>query len=132
MSLEDLNVFRPVAAVMGDRFFFVAAPSQVFDSLPPGALKSALSEFLTPWRAKYGDRDPNWAARGWDAVMLTAAAAGKAGSVEGAAVRDALDALGPTQGTTGIYDFTPENHYGITKNPLVLARIVEGKTEIVK
>ena len=132
MSLEDLNVFRPVAEVMGDKFFFVAAPSQVFESLPDGALKQAIAEFLTPWRAKYGDRDPNWAARGWDAVMLSAAAAKKMNSIEGAAIRDGLDALGPTQGTIGVYEFTAENHYGITKNPLVLARIVGGRTEIVK
>ncbi len=38
-SLEDLAVFRPVAEVLGDKFFFVASPSQVYDALPDGALK---------------------------------------------------------------------------------------------
>src|SRR5277367_2060832 len=99
-SLEDIAVFRPVAEVLGDKFFFVASPSQVYDVLPAGPLKAEIAKFLTPWRAKYKDRDPNWAGRGWDAVMLIAAAAGKAKSVEGPKVRDALESTDNFQGTT--------------------------------
>src|SRR5262252_2479595 len=64
-SLEDIAVFRPVAEVLGDRFFFVASPAQVYAVLPDGALKSEIGKFLQPWQAKYGDRDPNWGGRGW-------------------------------------------------------------------
>src|SRR6476646_11529414 len=70
-SLEDLAVFRPVAEVLGDKFFFVASPSQVYEALPEGTLKTGIKACLEPWREKYRDRDPNWAARGWDGVMLT-------------------------------------------------------------
>jgi ABC-type branched-subunit amino acid transport system substrate-binding protein len=131
-SVEDLAVFRPVAEVLGDRFYFVASPSQVYDALPDGALKKAIADFLGPWRAKYGDRDPQWAGRGWDAVMITAAAIQKAKSFEGAKVRDALDSMPGFQGTTGVYNFSPTNHYGITQNPYVLATIAGGKVKIVK
>lgn len=129
-SLEDIKVFRPVADVLGSQFYFVASPSQVFDALPAGELKSAISAFLTPWRAKYGDRDPNWAARGWDAVMLTAAAASHAHSLAGPAVRDAMEQLGPVQGTTGIYHISVTNHYGITEDPFVVAQIVAGQVQV--
>jgi branched-chain amino acid transport system substrate-binding protein len=131
-SLEDIAVFRPVAEVLGDKFFFVASPSQVYDALPDGALKTEIGKFLTPWRAKYQDRDPNWAGRGWDAVMLTAAAAEKAKSGDGAKLRDALESMDNFQGTTGIYHMSPTNHQGITENPLLLARIVNGKVEVAK
>ena len=76
-SVEDLAVFRPVAEVLGDKFFFVASPSQVYDALPDSPMKAEITKFLGPWSAKYKDRDPNWAARGWDAVQLTAAAVEK-------------------------------------------------------
>ena len=131
-SVEDLAVFRPVAEVLGDKFFFVASPSQVYDALPDGALKKAIADFLGPWRAKHGDRDPQWAGRGWDAVMITAAAIQKANSFEGAKVREAFDSMPGFQGTTGIYNFSPTNHYGITQNPYVLATIAGGKVKIVK
>jgi ABC-type branched-subunit amino acid transport system substrate-binding protein len=131
-SLEDIAVFRPVAAVLGDRFFFVASPAQVYDALPDGALKSEIAKFLQPWRAKYGDRDPNWAGRGWDAVMLTAAAVDKAKSVEGSKVRDTLETIDGFQGTTGVYHFSASNHQGITENPLLLATIINDQVKVVK
>jgi ABC-type branched-subunit amino acid transport system substrate-binding protein len=131
-SLEDIAVFKPVAEVLGDKFFFVASPSQVYDVLPAGPLKSALTAFLTPWRAKHGDRDPNWASRGWDAVMLTAAAIEKQKSFEGPKVRDGLESISGFQGTTGIYNMSPTVHQGITTNPLLLATIVDGKVKVVQ
>jgi len=131
-SLEDIAVFRPVAEVLGDKFFFVASPSQVYEVLPAGALKLEIGKFLEPWRAKYGDRDPNWAGRGWDAVTLIAAATAKAKSADGPKVRDALESIDGFQGTTGIYHFSAINHQGITENPLLLATIIDGQVKVVK
>ncbi len=130
-SLEDIAVFRPVAEVLGDKFFFVASPAQVSDALPDGALKSEIAKFLQPWRAKYGDRDPNWAGRGWDAITLAAAAAEKAKGFEGAKLRDALESMDNFQGTTGVYHFSASNHQGITENPLLLAAIANGQVKVV-
>jgi branched-chain amino acid transport system substrate-binding protein len=131
-SIEDLAVFRPVAEVMGDKFFFVAAPSQIADALPDGALKKAITDFLGPWKVKQGDRDPNWAGRGWDAVMLTVAAIQKSKSFDGPKVRDAIEGITGFQGTTGVYNFSAANHQGITQNPFALATIAGGKVKIVK
>jgi branched-chain amino acid transport system substrate-binding protein len=131
-SLEDLAVFGPVAGVLGDKFFFVASPSQIFDSLPNNPLKAEIKKFLDPWRAKFGDRDPNWASRGWDGVMLTVSAGEKAKSLDGSLVRDALETITGFQGTTGIYNFSAENHQGITENPFFIATIRNGKVEVVQ
>src|SRR6185295_17589998 len=131
-SVEDLAVFRPVAEVLGDKFFFVAAPSQVYDGLPDGPLKAEISKFLPLWKAKFGDRDPNWGARGWDAVLLTQKAIEIAKSFEGPKVRDALETVTGLQGTTSVYNMTPTNHSGITKNPLLLATIISGKVKVVQ
>ena len=131
-SLEDIAVFRPVAEVLGDKFFFVASPAQVYDALPDGALKTEIGKFLTPWRAKHSDRDPNWAGRGWDAIMLTAAAVEKAKSFDGPKLRDTLETMDNFQGTTGVYHFSASNHQGITDNPLLLATIINGKVQVVK
>jgi ABC-type branched-subunit amino acid transport system substrate-binding protein len=131
-SLEDIAVFRPVAEVLGDKFFFVASPSQVYEGLTDSPLKTEIGKFLEPWRAKHGDRDPNWAGRGWDAIMLTAAAVEKAKSFDGPKLRDTLETMDNFQGTTGLYHFSATNHQGITENPLLLATIVNGKVQVVK
>jgi branched-chain amino acid transport system substrate-binding protein len=131
-SVEDLAVFRPVAEVLGDKFFFVGSPSQVYDALPDGALKAAIGKFLEPWKAKYGDRDPNWAARGWDGVMLTAKAIEQGKSFDGPQVRDQLETITGFQGTTGVYNMSPTVHQGITVNPFLLATIINGQVKVVQ
>ena len=132
-SVEDLAVFRPVGEVLGDKFFFVAAPSQVYESLPDGPLKAELSRFMPLWKAKFGDRDPNWGARGWDAVLMTQKAIEIGKSFEGSKVRDALEQVTGLQGTTSVYNMTPANHSGITQNPLLLATFDSaGKVKVVQ
>jgi len=131
-SLEDLTVFKPVAEVLGDKFLFVAAPSQVVDALQSGPLKRSIADFLVPWKAKYGDRDPNWAGRGWDAVYLIQAAILRANAFEGPKVRDAIESITGFQGTSGLYNFSPTNHQGIINNPLFLATMSGTQVKIVK
>ena len=131
-STEDLAVFRPVSEVLGDRFFFVAAPAQVYEALPEGPQRKAIAEFLPLWRAKHGERDPHWGGRAWDAVMMAAAAIQKARSFDGPKVREALETISGYQGTGGVYSFSPTNHYGITQNPYVLATFSGGQLKVVK
>ncbi|HEY7246896.1 MAG TPA: ABC transporter substrate-binding protein [Xanthobacteraceae bacterium] len=129
-SVDDLAVFKPAAEVLGGQFLFVAAPSQVYDALPEGALKREIGRFLPLWRAKQGERDPGWAGKGWDALMLTAAAIEKAKSFDGPKVRDALETLSGFQGTGGVYNFSPGMHQGITQNPFLLASIADGAVRV--
>jgi branched-chain amino acid transport system substrate-binding protein len=128
-SVDDLAVFKPAAEVLGEQFMFVAAPSQVYEALPDGALKHEIGRFLPLWRAKYADRDPGWAGKAWDALMITAAAVEKAKSFEGPKVRDALETISGFQGTGGVYNFSPTVHQGITQNPFLLATI-GGKVQV--
>ena len=130
-SSEDLAVFRDVAKVLGKDFFFVAGPTQFYDALADNdPLKKTIGDFLRPWRAKYGDRDPTWAGRGYDAVMFLRAAITNAHSFDGAKVRDALEKISGFQGTSGAYNFD-KSHYGVTKNPYRLGQFVNGKLVLV-
>ena len=121
-SLEDVTVFRPVAEVLGDKFFFVASPSQVYEALPDGPLKTEIGKFLDPLARQISAiATRTGPARGWDAVMLIAAAVEKAKSPTAPKVRDALEtACDDFQGTTGVYHFSAEQPSGITENPLLL------------
>jgi ABC-type branched-subunit amino acid transport system substrate-binding protein len=131
-SSEDVAVFGPVSKVLGKDFFFIAGPTQVYDALPDSdPTKAAIGKFLGPWRAKYGDRDPTWAGRGYDSVMIVAEAIKRGNSADGAKLRDEIEKTSGFQGTSGAYNFD-KSHYGITTNPYVLAQIIDGKIIIVK
>jgi branched-chain amino acid transport system substrate-binding protein len=129
-SIDDLAVFKPAAETLGAQFLFVAAPAQVYDALPDGALKKEIGRFLPLWRAKHGERDPFWAGKAWDALMVTIAAIEKAKSFEGTKVRDAIETVSGFQGTGGVYNFSPTVHQGITENPFFLATLVGGKVQV--
>jgi branched-chain amino acid transport system substrate-binding protein len=129
-SVDDLAVFKPAGETLGPQFLFVAAPAQIYDALPDGALKQEIGRFLPLWRAKQGDRDPFWAGKAWDALMVTIAAIEKAKSFEGPKVRDAVETISAFQGTGGVYNFSPTVHQGITENPFFLATMVGGKVQV--
>jgi ABC-type branched-subunit amino acid transport system substrate-binding protein len=129
-STDDLAVFKPAGEQLGEQFLFVVMPAQVYETLPESPLRREIGRFLPLWRGKHGDRDPGWAGRAWDAVMLTAAAIEKAKSFQGAKVRDALETLSEYQGTGGVYRFSQAVHQGIMQNPFLLATIVGGKVQV--
>jgi hypothetical protein len=51
-------------------------------------------------------------------------------TTEGTAVRDAFEKIGPYIGAGAPYDFSPEQHVGITKNPYLIAYVTDGKLAI--
>jgi ABC-type branched-subunit amino acid transport system substrate-binding protein len=67
------------------------------------------------------------ASRAWDSILMMAAAMKKANSVDGTAVRDAFEQLGSYEGAGASYQFTADQHIGITKNPYVIGQVKDGK-----
>ena len=131
-STDDLAILSQTAKVLGKDLYLVAGQTQVFNSLPDSnPTKKVIAQFVAPWRELYGDRDPFWAGRGYDAMMVLASAIRAANSVDGEKVRDALNNVVDFQGTSGLYNFKAD-HHGVTKNPYVLGQIIDGKVVIVK
>jgi len=131
-STDDMSVLMQTSKVLGKDLYFVAGQTQVFNSLPDSdPTKKVIAQFVAPWRELYGDRDPFWAGRGYDAMMVLATAVTAANSVDGEKVRDALNNVVNFQGTSGLYNFKVD-HRGVTKNPYVMAQIIEGKVVILK
>jgi branched-chain amino acid transport system substrate-binding protein len=131
-STDDLAILSQTAKVLGKDLYFVAGQTQVFNSLPDSdPTKKVIAQFVAPWRELYGDRDPFWAGRGYDAIMILASAIRAANSVDGEKVRDALNNVVDFQGTSGLYNFKVD-HHGVTKNPYVLGQIIDGKVVIAK
>ena len=97
-SLDDGAPLKAAGEVLGERFLFVAPGVQIPDSIPAGPARETADAFLKVWRAKYGDRDANGGARGWDSVAVITTGVQKAGSADGGAVRDAIEKIsGPAR-----------------------------------
>jgi ABC-type branched-subunit amino acid transport system substrate-binding protein len=126
-SLDDGETFKQAGEILGERFMFIAPGVQIPEAIPAGPARQAAEEFLKIWRAKYGDRDANAPARAWDSMMLIAKAVEVAKSTEGPALRDAFEKISGYQGAFATFNFSPEQHNGITQNPFIIGVIRDGK-----
>jgi ABC-type branched-subunit amino acid transport system substrate-binding protein len=130
-SLDDGETFKQAGEILGDRFLFVAPGVQIPESIPAGPAKQMADEFLKVWRDKYGERDANAGSRAWDSMLLIVKAVELAKSTDGAAVRDAIEKISGYQGSFAMFNFSPEQHVGITENPFKIG-VVRDKKLVAK
>jgi len=138
-ELRDAGVVTPVLATdaidspttlaLGD-----AADGVVYASAGYPTAGGALDRFDRDYVAKFGG-DPQadvalYAATGYEAIELIAAAIGKAGSTDGAAIRDALDGIVDFKGVTGAR-ITLAGGHGIALRDMALIRIEKGSKTLV-
>ncbi len=114
-----------IAGPAAQGLLFPALPPAFYDVLPANdARRTTVRNFVEAFRAKFGkDRDPNYAARGYDMMMLLGEAVRRAKSIEGHAVRDALEGIKDYRGVIAVRSFTPDNHVGMDKSPFSIVRI---------
>ena len=126
-SLDDGAVFKQGGEALGDRFLFVGLGVQLPESIPAGPAKEAAATYLKLWEAKHPGRDPSAGARAWDSVAVIAKAAEIAGSLDGDKMRDALEKVSGLQGAASAYNFSADEHNGVTQNPFTIGVAREGK-----
>jgi len=102
----------------------VLAGSKITGDSPAATVQR---EFFQQYTAKYGNFS-GFAPYAADALRLIVAAIEKAGSLDRKAIRDAMEQL-TYDGVTGRYEFSPENHGGVTKDSLVLLTVRDGTWE---
>jgi ABC-type branched-subunit amino acid transport system substrate-binding protein len=131
-SNDDGSIFEQAGEVLGDRFLFVAPPVQLPKQLKPGPTKDAVDAFLKYWKPKYPDRDPANSARAWDSMMVLAKAAEIAKSTDGEAIRDATEKVPSYQGAYAAFNFSHDQHVGITENPFLIGKVVDGELVVAE
>ena len=129
-SLDDGSVYRQGGEVLGDRFLFVALGVQIPESIPAGPARDAAQAFLKVWNEKYPGRDPSAGGRAWDSMSVIVKAAETGKSLEGPAMRDALEKVNGFQGAITVYNFSDTQHVGITANPFTIGVSRDGKLAV--
>ncbi|PID01739.1 MULTISPECIES: ABC transporter substrate-binding protein [unclassified Sporosarcina] len=98
------------------------------DQIPKDDIQhSVLSEFYNEYTEKYGSEPTNFGSYGYDNVMLTVEAL-KNGATDREAIRDYLEEnIKDWIGTTGVYNYTAEDHNGLGPESFVMATVKDGK-----
>jgi branched-chain amino acid transport system substrate-binding protein len=135
-SINEKDIQSSAGNVLGAQFLFPSPMIQVaehkLEMITNPASRAAAQAFVTAFTAKNPDTDTAMASRAWDSVLMMAAALKKAGSTDGTPLRDAFEALGHYDGAGASYDFSTDQHVGITQNPYVMASVLDDKMTIRK
>ncbi|PIC76685.1 ligand-binding receptor [Sporosarcina sp. P19] len=98
------------------------------DQIPKDDIQySVVSEFYKEYTEKYDSEPTNFGSYGYDNVMLAVEAL-KNGATDREAIRDYLEEnIKDWIGTTGVYNYTADDHNGLGPESFVLATVKDGK-----
>jgi branched-chain amino acid transport system substrate-binding protein len=94
--------------------------------------KKILEAYRKAYEARFKQPVSTFGGYAWDALSLVAHAARTANSAEPAAIRDALERVRGFWATTGEFNFSAEDHNGLTEEAFVMVRITKGDWEFLR
>lgn len=116
--------------VAGDTANGVIAPCGrigVADDLPDSdPQKVVILQYVADYTATYGTEANSSGGYAWDATQLISNALGTAGA-DRAGIRDAIESTTGSAGISGVFNFSAQDHNGLTKDALVIAEVVDEK-----
>jgi branched-chain amino acid transport system substrate-binding protein len=100
----------------------------VADALPAGhPQKALLEDYKKKYEDRFGEEVSTFGGHAYDAYTILAEAVRRAGSVEPAKVRDAIEGLKGFAGTAGIFNFSPTDHNGLDMSSFEMLTVKGGK-----
>jgi branched-chain amino acid transport system substrate-binding protein len=94
--------------------------------------KAVLTTYISEYEGKYRQPISTFGGHAWDAVMLAVQAIRDAKSAEPVAIRNALEKIRGFYGTAGAFNFSPQDHNGLTEEAFVMVRITKGNWEMLR
>ncbi len=94
--------------------------------------KALLTQYKKDYETRYKEDISTFGGHPYDALLLLSEAIKKAGSIDKDKVRDALENLKGVVGTAGVFNFSPTDHCGLTKDAFELLTVADGKFVMYK
>jgi branched-chain amino acid transport system substrate-binding protein len=104
----------------------------VADQLPDSdPQKKALLSYVNNYRKHFKVEGDHFGGHAWDAIMLIKEAIERGGETP-AAIRDQLEKTKNFAGIGGIFNYSEQDHAGLTKDAFVLVQIKKGDWKLIK
>ena len=112
--------------------FFPAGKLVVFEQIDDSDIqKSTLKEFFEKYKNTYGKEPNTFAGHAYDALNILAKAIQKSKSLDKNKLRNTIENLHYI-GISGIFQFTPKDHNGLSKNSFEIVTLKNNKWIIAK
>jgi len=124
--------FIRLAGKAAEGIVFPSGKIIVADSIPSSdPQKKVLMGYKAAFTKAYGKPPIHFGGHAWDAFQLVASALNKVGPNR-AKIRAAIEANKNFVGIDGVFNFTPRDHMGLTKDAFALIKIQKGKWTLLK
>ncbi len=124
--------FIQLAGPAADGVVFPAGRLIVVDAIPDTEpQKKALVDYSSQFKKAYGKDADTFGGHAWDAAKLVLAALEKVGD-DPAKIRDEIENTKGFVGISGVFNFSPTDHNGLTKDAFVMVEIKGGKWSLLK
>jgi branched-chain amino acid transport system substrate-binding protein len=94
--------------------------------------KKVLMQYKTDYEKQYKEDASTFGGHAYDAVLILTEAIKKAGSADRDKVRDAIENLKGVVGTAGVFNFSKDDHNGLTQDAFEMLTVKDGKFTLYK
>jgi len=94
--------------------------------------KKVIATYIKEYEGRFKQPVSTFGGHAHDAVGILVQAIKDANSTDPKAIRDAIEKVAKFQGTWGEFNFSPEEHTGLTEEAFVMVKIVKGEWEMLK
>ena len=125
--------FIELAGDAAEGLLLPAGRLAVFEQIPEDhPQKALLTTYAKDYEERFKQPVSSFGGYAYDALMLVAEAIRQGGSAEPAAIRDNLERIQGFWGATGQFNFSPEDHNGLTQDAFEMVVIENGDWKIVR
>lgn len=103
----------------------------IADQLPEGPQRAVLESFIAEYSAKHGSEPSAFAGHAYDGLYLMVEAIKRAGTIDKASVRDALEATQGFVGITGEFNFSASDHMGLSLDAFHMVEVRNGAWQLI-
>ncbi len=121
------------AGVAAEGTLFPAGQLMVIDELPDNhPQKKILAAYKKDYEAMYKEDVSAFGGYAYDAVLIVSEGLRKAGAPDRAKVRDQIENMKGLVGISGVFNFSPADHTGLTLDAFEMLVVKDGKFSIYK
>lgn len=125
--------FIELAGEAAEGVMLPAGHISVADRLPDGhPQKQVLTTYVTAYEKRFGTKPSAFGGYAWDAAHLIFEAIAMGASAEPQSIRDNMEKIQGFVGASGVFNFSPEDHNGLTKDAFLMLEIVNGDWNIIE
>ncbi len=124
--------FIELAGEAANGVIFPAGKMLIYEKvLEPGSEEyEFIKDFDEAYREEYGQPINTFAGHGWDAILIITEALKRVGAdATPAELRDEIEKTEGLVGTAGIFNYSPDDHNGLSPDDLVMVEIVNSQWE---